>query len=110
MKPSVMTRGMAVANSTVIIATPTLYVAALVPHVGDFNRNKCYADAVRMLGNGSLTPDDRVFYRGNNGQPLSDPGNPVVTVAGCRKLCGAHQGWYTDKGPRLVTWLIPPSF
>jgi hypothetical protein len=32
---------------------------------------------------------------------------PVLTLYGCKKLCGSGTGWYPDSGPRLVGWFLP---
>jgi hypothetical protein len=60
-----------------------------------------------MLRNGTLDPNDTIFYVNDDGIRMSTPEAPIVTIDGCRKMCGAGFGWYKDPGPRLSTWLIP---
>jgi hypothetical protein len=60
-----------------------------------------------MLRNGTLDPNDTIFYMNDDGIRMSTPEAPVVTIDGCRKMCGVGFAWYNDPGPRLSTWLIP---
>jgi hypothetical protein len=60
-----------------------------------------------MLEDGALARNDTIFYRGNDGVPMSTPEHPVLNYVGCSEMCGADFGWYKDIGPRLSTWLIP---
>ncbi|KAF2650570.1 hypothetical protein K491DRAFT_126087 [Lophiostoma macrostomum CBS 122681] len=88
--------------------TITLVAAAFfgVTNAG-YNRERCYSVVKDLLGNGSLATNDSAFYRDHYGQPMSDPGYPILTIAGCDEFCGKGRGWYVDIGPRLSTWLIP---
>ena len=89
---------------------PTAWLIVLLitsaPPALAFNRETCYASIVQQLSNGTLRPDSDLFYRSGNGAPMSTPSNPVLTLPGCRALCGGTN-WYVDIGPRLSTWLIP---
>lgn len=39
---------------------------------------------------------------------IADNGtNPVLTLRGCKQLCGSGTGWYSDIGPRLIEWFLP---
>lgn len=38
---------------------------------------------------------------------MNHPNNLILTLPGCKKLCGAKQRWYFDIGPRLAVWLLP---
>src|SRR5947207_5500673 len=72
-----------------------------------FNRNVCYNLTLDLISNGTLLPDDEVFFRDDAGNPMFHADNLTLTLPGCRKVCGPKYGWYTDIGPRLSVWLIP---
>lgn len=67
----------------------------------------CYPMIREQIKLGNLSKDDPIFYRDADGQPMSDPDYPVLTLPGCEKRCGADHIWYRDIGPRLGVWLIP---
>jgi hypothetical protein len=69
-------------------------------------RDKCAADITLKLQNGTLHPNDTIFYR-HSGHIMSDFGNFELTIDGCEKTCGRSFNWYPDVGPRLHTWLLP---
>jgi hypothetical protein len=71
------------------------------------DRNVCYDLTLNLINNGTLLPDDEVFFRDDGGHPMFHPDNLTLTLPGCRKLCGPKHGWYTDIGPRLSVWLFP---
>ena len=68
-----------------------------------FHREACYGRVTEMLqsNSSSITTNPRLFIS------ISDPTNPILTLGGCRQLCGSGTGWYSDSVPRLVTWLLP---
>lgn len=72
-----------------------------------FNREECYQRVKSMLEDGTLASDDTIFYRGDDGLPMSTPEHPVVSLNGCYEMCGMSFGWYKDISSRLSTWLIP---
>ena len=76
---------------------------ALVTADAGFHREQCYERVTEMLqsNNSSITMNPSLFIS------ESDSTNPILTLHGCRQLCGSGTGWYPDSGPRLVTWLLP---
>ncbi|KAK4208994.1 hypothetical protein QBC37DRAFT_486420 [Rhypophila decipiens] len=60
---------------------------------------------------------DRLIFAPNLGYPqngnssfYSGKENMTITVPACQQLCelpGITIDWYADKGPRLMTWIIP---
>lgn len=97
-----LTRSHSFSNDLFLIL---LFILSVEAH--DFNRDQCLRDTRWALGNQTISPNDPIFFIGDDGRPMSNLENPVLTLAGCRKLCGSHQGWYSDTGPRLNAWLIP---
>lgn len=76
-------------------------VALGVANAG-FHRQECLDKVSKMLqSNSSITANPSVFVS------KSDPTNPILTLGGCKQLCGSGTGWYRDSGPRLVTWFLP---
>lgn len=77
-------------------------VALGVGNVG-FHRQECYQKVSEMLQTSisSITADPSIFIS------KSDPTNPILTLDGCKQLCGSGTGWYQDSGPRLISWLLP---
>lgn len=73
------------------------------------DRKKCYVQTLEWIRNGNLAEDDEVSFRDSTGQVMNHPNNLIVTLPGCKKLCGAKQNWYFDIGPRLAIWLFPVS-
>ena len=67
-----------------------------------FQREECFKKLTKILqGNDtSIQLDPTLFIDPN-------PANPILTVYGCEQLCGSGTGWYSDRGSRLVTWLLP---
>jgi hypothetical protein len=90
-----------------LVSTVSLVTAANFSVDVKFNRDVCYARTLEFIKNGTLLLNDEVFFRDSSGQTMVNPNNLTLTLPGCRKLCGAKQGWYWDIGPRLSTWLIP---
>ena len=70
------------------------------------DRSKCNAKVGAALQNGTMSPNDPIFYR-LNGVPKSTPGDIWLTIDGCEAQCGKKFDWYKDLGPRLTIWLIP---
>jgi hypothetical protein len=85
----------------------SLVTATNINFDGGFDADSCLARTLAYIDNGTLATDDEVFFRDSNGWPMVGPGNVTLTLPGCRQLCGPHQAWYWDIGPRLSTWLIP---
>ncbi|KAK0617679.1 hypothetical protein B0T14DRAFT_605696 [Immersiella caudata] len=56
----------------------------------------------------SIVPLDLIFMRGpDNALQMADE-NMVLTIPACEQLCGnLKPNWYVDRGPRLMTWIIP---
>ncbi|KAL5363458.1 hypothetical protein BJX96DRAFT_178087 [Aspergillus floccosus] len=71
-----------------------------------FQKAECNQIVRTRLLNGTLSPDDWVFYR-QNGIPMSNTSNIMLNLPGCVATCGAGASFYDDIGPRLSTWLIP---
>ena len=76
---------------------------ALTAADAGFHREQCYGRVTEILesNNSSITIIPSMFIN------ESDPTNPILTLHGCQQLCGSGTGWYSDSGPRLVTWLLP---
>lgn len=74
---------------------------------GGFDRTVCYPLAISLFNNGTLPSGDEVFFRGDDGQPMSCQKNMTLTLPSYRRIYGQKQAWYWDIGPRLSTWLIP---
>lgn len=73
-----------------------------------FYREECNATVRNMLLDGTLAADDnQTFYTNRFGIIMSSPDNPILTLEGCNRICGAPQHWYKDSGPRLSMWLMP---
>lgn len=70
------------------------------------DRSKCNKDVSAALRNGSITPNDPIFFR-QDGVPKSHPEDIWLTIGGCEATCGKKFDWYTDIGPRLTIWLVP---
>lgn len=85
----------------------SLVTATNISFNGGFDANSCLARTLAYIDNGTLATDDEVFFRDSSGWPMASPDNLTLTLSGCRQLCGPHQAWYWDIGPRLSTWLIP---
>ncbi|KAG8525343.1 uncharacterized protein KY384_008987 [Bacidia gigantensis] len=68
-----------------------------------FHRDQCYEEVRNILqGNGTSTiTHPSMFFS------TSDATNPILTLSGCNQLCGSGTGWYPDRIPRLVAWLLP---
>jgi hypothetical protein len=69
-------------------------------------RSKCNKEIGAALQNGTMSPNDPIFYR-MNGVAKSDPSDIWLTIGGCEATCGKKFDWYPDIGPRLTIWLIP---
>ena len=93
--------------SIFLFSTISLVAAADFSLGVKFNRKECYAQILNLVNNGTLSPNDEVFFRDNIGLPMFNPNNLTLTLSGCQKLCGPKQGWYPDIGPRLETGLFP---
>ncbi|KAL8661046.1 MAG: hypothetical protein Q9202_005977 [Teloschistes flavicans] len=95
-------------KSTVLIllAIPIISATKISVDTG-FVRDECFARVLVYLANGTLSPNDEVFFRNADGRPMSAPANLTLTLSGCRKLCGLRQKWYADIGERLSVWLLP---
>ena len=49
-----------------------------------------------------------IFAQAPNGSFYSGQDNMTITIPACQQLCETNGiDWYTDKGPRLMTWIIP---
>src|SRR3954471_24514413 len=69
-----------------------------------WNREQCIAtvkETVNSYSSSSVTPNPAWFFS------LADPNNSILTVEGCEVLCDSKMGFYSDSGPRLITWLLP---
>ncbi|KAI4258176.1 MAG: hypothetical protein LQ352_001333 [Teloschistes flavicans] len=95
-------------KSTVLIllAIPIISATNISVDTG-FVRDECFARVLVYLANGTLSPNDEVFFRNADGRPMSAHANLTLTLSGCRKLCGLRQKWYADIGERLSVWLLP---
>ena len=75
---------------------------------GTFDRQECLAIINDMLTNKTLNANDStIFHLDKNGQIMSNPLNPILTLDGCNRICGPHHRFYFDIGPRFTIWLIP---
>ena len=72
-----------------------------------FNRDNCLATVRDGLQNGTIEANSSIFYRDDLGITMSTVEKPVLTIEGCKEMCGPQFSWYKDVGPRLSTWLIP---
>src|SRR5438046_2661086 len=90
-----------------ITSTILLVLLTIPPLAASLDRSRCLAYISSQLANGTLSPDDEVFKRDENGTPQSSPENPVLTLDGCYKLCGEGWTFYPDRGPRINTWIFP---
>ena len=77
--------------------------APLVRAHAGFQREECYGRVAEILRNASSSNAMNPSYIISN----SDPENPVLSLDGCKQLCGSGTGWYPDSGPRLIAWLLP---
>jgi hypothetical protein len=84
-----------------------IFLLFFIPLASAWNRQICFETVVNMTEDGTLSSNDSVFYRDQNGNIFSSPENPILTLPGCEELCGVPFNWYPDAGPRLNTWLIP---
>ena len=68
-----------------------------------YNGKTCLANITSMLSNDTslVSQYPEIFL------PESTPANPVLTIIGCKALCGSTWGPYPDDGPRLYEWIIP---
>jgi hypothetical protein len=83
-------------------------LVAFSSYASAWDRVECIATVRTMLINGSLQDtDNNTFYTNQFGSIMADPENPVLTLDGCERICGANKDWYKDPGPRLNVWLIP---
>lgn len=87
-------------------AVSVIQLSLLVSPVLAMNRQRCNADVIGGLRNGSLPRDHRIFYR-ENGTIFSDEKNIALTLPGCQETCGRPYDWYDDVASRLTTWLVP---
>lgn len=76
---------------------------ALVTADKGFHREECYGKVAEIL----QSDNSSVSIRPSMIISVSDPANPILTLSGCQQLCGSGTGWYSDRGPRLVEWLLP---
>lgn len=83
----------------IIVAKQATLVAA---HAG-FQRQECYDRVSGILRSGSSSNPINPAYIISD----RDLTNPVLTLEGCKQLCGSGTGWYADIGPRLIAWLLP---
>ncbi|KAL2851037.1 hypothetical protein BJY01DRAFT_245246 [Aspergillus pseudoustus] len=83
-----------------------LFFIAVSP-ASAFQKSECNAHIQSALRNGSIAPTSPIFHRSFNDTPFSQPENIVLTLPGCKSMCGAGSSFYSDVGPRLSTWLIP---
>lgn len=76
---------------------------ALIAADAGFHREQCYRRVTEILqsNNSSISINPSIFIS------ESDPTNPILSLDGCQQLCGSGTGWYPDRGPRLVQWLLP---
>ncbi|KAK3986942.1 hypothetical protein QBC44DRAFT_372678 [Cladorrhinum sp. PSN332] len=80
-----------------------------------FDHDECRDRIQAFLDDGTIPAGetsllDFIFARGNNhaGEPrlLSNYSIMTITLPACEALCG-HWGWYVDKGPRVMVWVVP---
>ncbi|GAB1321003.1 hypothetical protein MFIFM68171_11213 [Madurella fahalii] len=75
-----------------------------------FDHDQCIATVVKHIESNltSYVPMELLFTRGPDGSFNSGPTNMTLTIPACEILCGNMKvNWYTDRGPRLMTWIIP---
>ncbi|KAI9764289.1 MAG: hypothetical protein M1840_008580 [Geoglossum simile] len=72
-----------------------------------YSREACYAGILKSLTESNLSPNSSIFYHDPVRGYLSTSPDIVLTLPGCIERCGGDVGWYSDVGPRLITWLIP---
>lgn len=89
-----------------LVAIPIIHATSTSVDTG-FLRDQCFASVRGYLADGTLDPNDEVFFRDADGRPMSGLANLTLTLSGCRKLCGCRQSWYPDIGERLSVWLLP---
>ncbi len=100
-----------------LLSTSSLIAAAIstlddirsfnLTHKEGFNRTTCYARTLDYLNNGTLDKHSEAFFRDDSGRVWSEGKDIILTLPGCKALCGEGQAWYWDIGPRLTTWLVP---
>lgn len=73
----------------------------------EYNREVCLVTVRDGLQNGTIAANSSIFYRDDSGFIMSTIEKPVLTIIGCKQVCGSGFSWYEDIGPRLSTWLIP---
>ncbi|GAB1213110.1 hypothetical protein ATERTT37_002259 [Aspergillus terreus] len=86
--------------------TKLILFLAVTGHAVAFQKAECNQIVKNRLMNGTLLPDDWVFYRQND-IPMSNMSNLMLNLPGCVATCGGGASFYEDIGPRLSTWLIP---
>ena len=75
-----------------------------------FDHEQCITAVTKYIQSNLTTykPLDLIFTRGPDGTFNSGPENMTLTIPACEQLCGNMPvNWYTDRGPRLMTWIIP---
>lgn len=75
-----------------------------------FDHQVCISNVQRYLDWNTTTykPLDQIFVRGPDGTLQMQRGSMVLKVPACNIICGnAKINWYEDRGPRIMTWIIP---
>jgi len=99
----------AATTSTLLDLIPSEFVSKTY-----FDHQVCIDTVQRYLdwnANSTSSPKpplEDIFVRDHNGVLQTQKGNFVLKVPACNILCGnARINWYEDRGPRIMTWIIP---
>jgi len=74
-----------------------------------FDHQVCI-EAVKTFRDANTTAyrPDLIFTRAPDGTLNSADGRMVLQLEACKQICGHMKiNWYSDRGPRLMTWIIP---
>jgi len=73
-----------------------------------FDRDPCYGFADMLIRNSIIESSDPAIFAldKSTGRLLNTSKNMALTYGGCEAICGP-QTFYTDAGPRFMTWILP---
>ena len=79
-----------------------------------FDHETCIAHILKLTNQTSRRiPTDLIFANDSTGVPRSSAKDMAISLSACELLCSNPAGyssfhdWYVDRGPRIMTWIIP---